>query len=529
MERATLPSRRASRGDVGFGWAPTFDGEETLPGFTRSDRITGEEPPLHSGTVAPVRRPNWKGAYLRRVAVTDLVMVTATTIGSVLLYFGNLSAEGAPALGGISYLAIAGILTAGWFLCLALAGVWAAGAQGPGTGEYRKLLNATVVMVGVIVLGSYLFKAELSRGYLAVMLPLSLAGLLLGRSSWRIWLSHQRRSGRAMASVLVVGGPEEAEELASYLERAPGAGYRIAGLCLPLESALTAATAAGDRPVLGDFDQIIETVESSGAHVVAIAGDGEFGSVSTRELARHLEDTGIELILAPALTEVADVRIRVKTLSGLPLMHVEEPQFQRVKIIGKRAIDYVGAAVGLLLLSPFFLVAAVAIKVSDPGPVFFRQDRVGLHGKIFRIWKFRTMAVGTHDRHSRVRAKGKHPKTVFYKSADPSQITKVGGFLRRTSIDELPQLINILAGHMSIVGPRPLVPGEAAGIPGYLERRARVHPGLTGLWQVSGRSDVSAHVRVQLDLYYVSNWSIQGDLAIIAKTAASVLSRKGAY
>jgi len=548
MDRATLPSQRSPLEDLEYWDAELRDGVPAA-GVGPSRPIARVLP---SGPFpTSVRLPHWKAAYRRRVAVADLIAVTTATFLALLIWFGSPVAVASPSLGNVPYVVIAAGLTVFWVISLAVAGVWSPSCLGPGLGEFRKIFNALVIMVGALSVGSYALKAELSRGYLAVTLSLGLLALLVGRFICRLGLARRRRLGTATSNVLVIGGAAEAADLAHHLERSTDTGYRVTGICLPALDSDTSGVAEEQRPakgassparigtdhldhipVLGRFggseDIIPAAIEVAKAQVVAVAAGDSFSPAATRRLAWQLEGTGIELVLAPTLSDAGGPRIYVKPVAGLPLLHVDEPQFQKLKVRTKNAIDFTGAVIGLIVLSPLFLVVGLTIRTTGSGPVFFRQDRVGKDGKIFRIWKFRTMEVGAQARHARNRRRHKD-SSVFYKTSGPDEVTRIGRVLRRTSIDELPQLINVVFGQMSLVGPRPLVPGEAAGIPDYLERRARVRPGLTGLWQISGRSDVSAQVRVQLDLYYVSNWTLQGDFAIIARTAASVLLRKGAY
>ena len=252
-------------------------------------------------------------------------------------------------------------------------------------------------------------------------------------------------------------------------------------------------------------------------------------SSAIRRLSWDLEGTGIRLVIAPGVSDIAGPRMNIKPVAGLPLLQLEEPRFRGPKLAVKTVMDYVGSAVLLALASPVILAVALLIKRSDPGPVFFRQVRVGRNGRAFRIFKFRSMITGADKKIEAVKAEAGQSDSVFYKSADDARITPIGRFLRKTSLDELPQLINVLCGHMSLIGPRPLVPGEGAEVDRFLERRMLVKPGLTGLWQVSGRSDLSGAERIRLDFYYVENWSVTGDLAILIKTLRTVLSRTGAY
>jgi exopolysaccharide biosynthesis polyprenyl glycosylphosphotransferase len=260
-----------------------------------------------------------------------------------------------------------------------------------------------------------------------------------------------------------------------------------------------------------------------------VAASESFGSEQVRRLAWTLEGSGVAIALVPALTDVAGPRIHIRPVAGLPLMYVEEARFSGPKLVAKTVVDVIGSSLALILLSPLLVVVALAIKLGDRGPVFFRQQRVGLAGQSFRVWKFRSMIVGADAKISEARQTAAQPDDVFYKSAADPRITPIGRFIRRTSIDELPQLFNVLAGQMSIVGPRPLVPGEGAEVGNFLERRMLVRPGITGLWQVSGRSNVQAEERIRMDFYYVENWSFAGDLVIMARTVRAVLSQRGAY
>jgi exopolysaccharide biosynthesis polyprenyl glycosylphosphotransferase len=231
--------------------------------------------------------------------------------------------------------------------------------------------------------------------------------------------------------------------------------------------------------------------------------------------------------VAPQLTDIAGPRVHIRPVEGLPLLYVEEPTLSGVAWLFKNLLDRVVAAVGLVLLAPVLVAVGVAIKLTDPGPVFFRQSRVGREGKIFRVWKYRTMYVDAEERRATLVDQNESDGLLFKIKNDP-RITPLGRFLRLSSLDELPQLINVLLGEMSLVGPRPL-PAEDGDYLGDVRRRLLVRPGITGLWQVSGRSSLSWDDAVRLDLYYVDNWSLTFDLTIMWKTIGVVLRSKGAY
>jgi len=278
-------------------------------------------------------------------------------------------------------------------------------------------------------------------------------------------------------------------------------------------------------PVLGDLGAVAEVVAATGADTVAISASPEVHSEDVRRISWALEGSGVDLIVAPAVTDVAGPRITIRPVAGLPLLHVEEPEFTGVRRFLKGTIDRSFAIIGLVVLSPVILLAALAVKLTSPGPAFFRQSRVGRDGQAFRCFKLRTMYVDAEERLADLIAHNEGDGLLFKIKDDP-RITKVGRFLRRSSIDELPQLLNVIKGDMSLVGPRPLAVKDEA-FQGDTRRRLLVRPGITGLWQVSGREDQSWEDAVRLDLYYVENWSIPLDFIILARTVLHVLKGSG--
>jgi exopolysaccharide biosynthesis polyprenyl glycosylphosphotransferase len=247
-----------------------------------------------------------------------------------------------------------------------------------------------------------------------------------------------------------------------------------------------------------------------------------------RRLGWSLEQTSIDLVVAPRMTEIAGPRLHVRTVEGLPLLHLEQPAFAGGARFLKSAFDSVVSFVALVVLTPVFAVLAVVIAISDPGPVFFRQLRIGQDGRPFTCWKFRTMVVDADSLKEELTDLNEKDAVTFKITDDP-RITSLGKFLRRWSIDELPQLLNVLRGQMSLVGPRPPLAEEVAQYENFERRRLLVKPGLTGLWQVSGRADLSWEDSVRLDLYYVENWSFALDLVILARTVNVVIKGQGAY
>jgi len=296
---------------------------------------------------------------------------------------------------------------------------------------------------------------------------------------------------------------------------------------LPDSPAADLASSAG-IPLVYGLDDIVSTVERYGADTVAVLACPEMSGVRLRDLAWQLEKTGTDLCVAPALLDVAGPRTTIRPVAGLPLLHLDHPEFTGLPRVIKAAFDRLIAAIALLIFSPLLLAVIIAIRLGDGGPVLFRQERVGKDGQPFVLFKFRTMLVDAERQKSQLDELNETDGVLFKIRRDP-RVTRVGAMLRRWSLDELPQLINVLIGNMSLVGPRPALPEEVAVYGDHVRRRLVVKPGMTGLWQVNGRSDLSWDESVRLDLRYVENWSFMLDLQILWKTGAAVGRGKGAY
>jgi exopolysaccharide biosynthesis polyprenyl glycosylphosphotransferase len=279
--------------------------------------------------------------------------------------------------------------------------------------------------------------------------------------------------------------------------------------------------------VLGNLSQVAEVVRTMGCDAVAVTSDDATRYNYLRELAWSLEGAGVELLVDPGLVEVAGPRMHIRPLMGFPLLHVEEPHFTGWRRGVKRVSDLVLASVGLVLLAPVLLAIAAVVKLQDGGPVIFRQTRVGRGGQLFTMLKFRSMVTDAETRKADLMSRNEGNGGLFKLRADP-RITRVGRILRDFSLDELPQLFNVLAGSMSLVGPRPHLASELAQMPTAASRRSLVTPGLTGLWQVSGRSNLEGDDAIRLDLRYVENWSLTLDLQILWKTISAVVAKRGA-
>ncbi len=407
-------------------------------------------------------------------------------------------------------------LTLGWMVSLAAQGAYSSRYFGAGPDEYRAVGVAT---------------ADHGRRRRLGLLPAPAAALarlhrlrLPGRAAAAAARAVRRaqggapdaqRSGRLLHRVIAIGGPSGISEVVDSLSRARYIGYEVVGACIPPGIAHEPERFA--VPVLGTVFDTRRMCNEVGADTVLVARGGYDSSHEMRRIAWDLEGSGIDLIVVPSVTDVAGPRIHMRPVAGLPLLHMEQPQAGEAGGLSKRAFDVVLTLFGLLLLSPVLLVTAAVVKLQDGGPVFFRQSRVGRDGDAFGMFKFRSMVVDAEQRLSELRG-ANEMDSVLFKMKDDPRITKVGKFLRRYSVDELPQLFNVLRGEMSLVGPRPPLPSEVSQYHDDVHRRLLVRPGLTGLWQVSGRSGLSWDEAVRLDLYYVDNWSMTSDLVILFKT-----------
>jgi exopolysaccharide biosynthesis polyprenyl glycosylphosphotransferase len=413
-----------------------------------------------------------------------------------------------------------------WIIALASQGAYSIRHFGAGPDEYRAVTSASILTAGVVAMACYLLQLQLSRGFLLLTFLLGIPLLLLERCVVRKIVHRMRSRGRLVHRVIAVGGPSGIAEVVDSLNRAQHVGYNVVGACVP--EGLAVEPERFPVPVLGDVSDTRRLCEEHGADTVLVARGGYATSRDLRRIAWALEGSSIELVVVPSLTDVAGPRIHMRPVAGLPLLHLEEPQAGEAGGFEKRAFDLLGASLALALLSPVMLTVALMIRLEDKGPIFFRQTRIGRDNEGFACLKFRSMFVNADRLEQSMREESGHSGALWKMEKDP-RITRIGAFIRRYSIDELPQLINVVRGEMSLVGPRPQQAWEVETYTDYEGRRLRVRPGMTGLWQVSGRSQLSFDEAIRLDLYYVDNWSMTSDLVIIAKTVRAVVGSSGAY
>lgn len=475
------------------------------------------------------RRAEWFRRYQLGLVATDFVAAAIAVAASFALRFGTVADSAETRL----YLVLTVLAPAAWLATVSINRAYEARFVGIGAAEFQRIFQAFLQLTAVVAFTSFVTKADLARGFVLLSLPLALVLTVLGRYGARKWLHRQRRHGRALSCVLVVGDARAIEEFTLMVRRDRYAGMRVVGACVPMELAIDEATItaldAVDVPMLGDVDSIRAAVAISQADTVAVVSSGVLGPEKLRSISWQLEGTSTDLVVSPGLTEVAGPRLHVRPVAGLPLLHVEEPQFTGFRRILKGAFDRFAAALALLLVSPLFIGCVLAVRLTSPGPALFRQVRVGRDGSTFTMLKFRSMYADAEDRLAELAGQSQHGDGVMFKMRDDPRVTKVGRALRKYSIDELPQLINVLLGAMSLVGPRPPLPTEVAKYELHVHRRLLVKPGVTGLWQVSGRSELSWEESVRLDLRYVENWTLTEDLMILWKTARAVTAGAGAY
>jgi len=465
-----------------------------------------------------VRRPSsWTANYLRQAALTDLGCAIAAAFAAAQLSFGDSVAR--------TYVALSLALPVLWMIAVWLAGGYDPRFIGTGSEEFRKVLNAGVGLTSAVALFSYAFNLDLSRNYLLIALPSITLFDLIARYAMRKRLHKQRGAGRCMLNVVAVGRESAVADLVRELGRERYHGLTVVGACVPRPSGC--AEVAG-VPVYGGIGDVTAAVRAFGADTVAVLASPEMNGTTLRSLAWELEKTGTDLCVSPALSDVAGLRPPIRPTAGLTLLHVDHPQLSGPRLVLKDLFDRCAAAAALILLSPLMAILGVTIWLSDRGPALFTQVRIGKDGRAFRIYKFRTAVVGAEQRRAQLLASN-DTDGVLFKLRKDSRVTAVGAHLRRWSIDELPQLLNVFLGDMSLVGPRPADPEEAANYPEDVRRRFVVKPGLTGLWQVSGRSDLSRDESVRLDLRYVENWSFALDLQILWKTISAHVRRSEAY
>ncbi|WP_309300116.1 sugar transferase [Microbacterium sp. SMR1] len=459
--------------------------------------------------------------------LTDLLVLIWVVYGTQIAWFGFGNAQVAiredSRITDISYWLFSGGLVAIWMWTLSLADTRDHRIIGAGAEEYARIARSSLSLFGVIAILAFLARVDVARGFLVISLPVGVGMLLFSRWLWRQWLVAKRSVGEYSARVLLVGSEASVTHLARELRRMAGSGYRVVGACVP--SGRIAGTVKGTNiPIMGSVDAVAQAMAATGADTVAVTSTDELPPDKVKQISWGLEAGRQHLVLAPSIVDIAGPRILTRPVAGLPLTHVETPRFSLGQRLLKRCFDLAGSTLLLLLLSPALITVAIAVLSTSPGPLLYKQERIGQHGKPFYMLKFRSMRVGADRELTALLAAQGTSETPLFKVKNDPRVTAVGRFIRKYSLDELPQLLNVLGGSMSLVGPRPQIAAEVALYNDAARRRLLARPGLTGLWQVSGRSLLDWEQAVKLDLYYVENWSLTGDIAILWKTIRAVIT-----
>ncbi len=439
-------------------WAPWHDVTlGTAAQTTGSRKFRRTRSVGATATVTKSRFEGWGRRYASRLVCLDAFAILWGAAGVHMVHFDVMTSRLARDPTNALYVGLTALLTLAWLLSLSLGGSRDIRAIGYGADEYKSVINSTLALFGAVAICAYLFQLDLPRSYLLVMMPAGLTAVLAGRFLARRWLHSARARGDFLADVLVVGSVRTVRDLIADLKRAPYAGYRVIGVCVETHSSAVDADGVSrvdGVPILGGFEDVAGVAQRYGAHTVAVTATDSFDPAAVRRLSWELENTDVALVLAPALANIAGPRIHTQPVAGLPLIHVDRPTYRGATRIRKKTFDIVCGSVLLLFFSPLFVAISIAVKCTSPGAIFFLQDRVGLNGQTFRMIKFRSMVRDAEsmlaDQREQIQDAG---NAILFKQKNDARITKVGKFMRRFSIDELPQLINVLKGDMSLVGP----------------------------------------------------------------------------
>ena len=460
------------------------------------------------------KEENWKKFLQNKIIIIDFIFLFISIFVILILRFPEIL-KGEINNYEIRNIIVAFLVYILWLFFLSLNGSRDLKILGFGADEYKRLTSSTLLSFTSIAFISYILKLEISRAFVLLVFPFGLFSLFLSRRILRKNLLKDRLQGKYLSKVLLVLS-NDVDPVEARLNLAQHAGFKIISKFL-----------INSKEEL-DVKKIISEAQANQCDQIIIGQSASISAEELRKLGWALEKTNIDLVVAPAVTEIAGPRLKVSNVEGLPLLHLEQPSFSGFARFTKRMLDIVITIFGLILISPILIIISIYIKIFDKGSIIYKQKRVGQNNQEFVVYKFRTMYEGSHELREKV-MEGVNKDPRLAKNPQDPRITKPGIFLRRWSLDEIPQLFNVLKGEMSLVGPRPPLAEEVNKYENSEKRRLLVKPGLTGLWQVSGRSELDWEDAVRLDLYYVENWSLTLDLLIILRTAAAVWRGEGAY
>ncbi|MGJ9371577.1 sugar transferase [Nesterenkonia sp. CF4.4] len=461
----------------------------------------------------PATARHWQRGYARRLVVTDLAV-----IGGVLAGVHQLTLPAAP-------MATTAVLGALWIAALSVGRSRDWRHIGADVTEYRRVLASTGTSFGLLFTALIAFDLAVPREHLHWSLPIGTSAVLVCRWLWRRVLHAHWRRGRWIHRAVVVGHPAKVRHVVSSVQGSKSVtGTTVTAIHEVHVDHTGGDVEARERVVA----QVVDVVTRGAADLVLLTETDLFSAQGVRELGWALDALDVNLVVVPSITETAGSRITSNMVAGVPLLHVAYPRLTGTARLTKRTFDIVFSALALLMLAPLLITLALWVRLDSPGPALFRQERVGINHSRFSMLKFRSMVVDAEERLALLKAQSEGNDVLFKMRRDP-RITRIGAVLRRLSLDELPQFYNVLRGEMSVVGPRPPLPHEVDAYDDHTHRRLLVKPGITGLWQVTGRSDLSWEESVRLDLYYVENWTLLGDVQIVLRTVRAVFGGAGAY
>lgn len=482
--------------------------------------------------------PRWRFAFVASLIAIDLaVMLLSLTVSLVI------NGAAFDAIGDVMpfwlFLILFSLI---WLLCLAFAGTYHRHVMADGYELYAKIINASLLTIISYCSLAFIFKLALPRTALIIAPVIAFFLDIIARWQMRQALHRHRSKGSCKYRTVVIGSSDGINKALQTMRNCMNWGYEPVAVC-PIEAdpaskdAYVVTSYTPDANIEGSsklkvipFNSAFPRIcESLGVQEVYVADVLSRDSEMLHGLSLAVESLGMELALAVSLADVSGHRLYLRNTTEQPVLLASLPQYTGAANVIKRLLDIIGSLCALIISSPILLGVAIAIKLDDGGPVFFSQTRIGLHGKPFKMYKFRSMVTNAEELKKKLAEETGQEDRFIFKMKDDPRITKVGHFIRKTSLDEFPQFYNVLKGDMSLVGPRPALPEEVARYGSLYSARLLVKPGITGPWQVSGRSDLSQEQSEYLDVSYIENWSIAGDLAILAKTVMVIFTGRGSY
>lgn len=484
------------------------------------------------------RRPRWRYAFVSCMVVLDIAVMLLSLLISLLVN-GEAYVTIMRSMPFELFLFCFSLI---WVLCLALAGTYHRHLMADGYELYAKIINASLLTVLLYCSLSFTFNLDLPRTALITAPVIAFFLAVIERWQMRMSLHRNRRNGRCKYKTVLVGSSAGINAALRTMADYSNWGYEPIAVC-PIEADLHepdayVVTSFVPNPNIPGADTLKvipfnsafpRTCESLGVQEVYIADVLSRDFEMLHGMSLTIESLGMELVLPVSLADISGHRLYLRNTTEQPVLLASLPQYTNSAYAVKRVLDIVCSALALIISSPLMLGVAIAIKLDDGGPVFFSQTRIGLHGRPFKMYKFRSMVTNAEELKKKLAEENGQSDRFIFKMKDDPRITKIGHFIRKTSLDEFPQFFNVLKGDMSLVGPRPALPEEVARYGSLYSARLLVKPGITGPWQVSGRSDLSQEQSEYLDVSYIENWSITGDLAILAKTVLVVFRGTGSY